>query len=152
MKRILYGTILLLFLIEMAFAVDYGNLSPRSGDNISPIDNVSPLSSLSARSAESIDIVEVVPADKDEYLVLLNTGKDDIVLMRWYLSVDGRLQMSLPRIDLLPDSRVVLHIGNGNESTKSEIYIGYSSPILEDAGNVSLMDETGNITIEKKYP
>ena len=43
MKRILYGTILLLFLIEIAFAVDYGNLSPvEAANNISPIDNVSP--------------------------------------------------------------------------------------------------------------
>lgn len=151
MKRILYGTVLFLFLIEIAFAVGYGNLSPVSGNNVSPIDNVSPMSNLSAKSAEAIDIVKVDPADKDEYLVLLNTGKDDIVLERWSLSV-GKMLLLLPRIELMPDSQVNLHIGNGNNSTKSEVYIGYTDPILEDAGNVSLVDETGKIAIEKKYP
>jgi len=34
----------------------------------------------------------------------------------------------------------------------TEVYIGYPGPVLDDAGNVSLVDETGGIIVEKKYP
>jgi hypothetical protein len=52
----------------------------------------------------------------------------------------------------VPNSEVELHIGNGNNSTDTKIYIGYPSPILDDAGNLSLIDESGRIMVEKKYP
>jgi len=52
----------------------------------------------------------------------------------------------------MPDSKVELHLGNGRNSTKTEIYIGYTGPVLEDAGNVSLVDEAGSVVVEKKYP
>jgi len=83
---------------------------------------------------------------------LHNRGKEGIVLERWSLSVGNRLLILLPRIELIPDSKVELHIGNGRNSTNTEVYIGYPGPVLDDAGNVSLVDETGGIIVEKKYP
>lgn len=169
MRRIIYGTILLILLIEMAFASGYGNVSPGriigitpvddlspaislAGNGVGPIDNVSPASGLVGKSTHIVEIVDVVASDKDEYLVLLNKGKEYSVLERWFLSVGEKILLSLPRIDLAPDSEVELHIGNGNNSTATKIYIGYSSPILDDAGNVSLLDESGRIVVEKRYP
>ena len=152
MKRIIYGTILMIILIEMAFASGYGNASPGRISDIAPIDNVSPASNTADKSIYAIEIVKIVPSDNDEYLVLLNKGMEDRVLERWFLSIEGKILLSLPRIDLVPNTEVELHIGNGNNSTATKIYIGYSSPILDDAGNVSLIDESGRIMVEKKYP
>ena len=151
MKRIIYGTILMIVLIEMAFASGYGNASPGRISDIAPIDPASPASDLAGKSTYSIEIVKIVPSDNDEYLVLLNKGMEDRVLERWFLSIEGKILLSLPRIDLVPNTEVELHIGNGNNSTATKIYIGYSSPILDDAGNVSLIDESGRIVAEKKY-
>ena len=152
MKRIIYGTILIIILIEMAFASGYGNASSGRISDIAPIDNVSPASNAAGKSIDAIEIVRIVPSDNDEYLVLQNKGMEDSVLERWFLSVDEKILLSLPRIDLVPNTEVELHIGNGNNSTATKIYIGYSSPILDDAGNVSLIDESGRIMVEKKYP
>ncbi|MGB3920437.1 hypothetical protein [Methanothrix sp.] len=152
MRRTLYGVLLFLFLIEIAFAVGYGNTSPGVGSNASPLDNASPDGSLYSKSARAIDIVDVFPADEDEYLLLHNRGKEGIVLESWSLSIGNRLFILLPRIELIPDSKVELHIGNGRNSTKTEVYIGYPGPVLDDAGNVSLVDDTGSIIVEKKYP
>jgi hypothetical protein len=152
MKRIIYGTILMIILIEMAFASGYGNASPARINGIIPIDNVSPASNTAGKSIDAIEIVKIVPSDNDEYLVLHNKGMEDSVLERWFISVDEKIILSLPRIHLAPNSEVELHIGNGNNSTATKIYIGYPSPILDDAGNVSLIDESGRIMVEKKYP
>ncbi|WP_348304060.1 hypothetical protein [Methanothrix sp.] len=152
MKRIIYGTVLIIILIEMAFASGYGNDSPGRISDIAPIDNVSPASNAASKSIYAIEIVKIVPSDNDEYLVLQNKGMEDSVLERWFISVDEKILLSLPRIYLGPNSEVELHIGNGNNSTATKIYIGYPSPILDDAGNVSLIDESGRTMVEKKYP
>ena len=152
MKRIIYGTVLMVIFIEMAFASGYENASPAGINGIIPIDNVSPASNTADKSIYAIEIVKIVPSDNDEYLVLQNKGMEDSVLERWFISVGGKILLSLPRIYLVPNSEVELHIGNGNNSTATKIYIGYPSPILDDAGNVSLIDESGRIMVEKKYP
>ena len=142
----------MIILIEMAFASGYGNAYPGRISDIAPIDNVSPASNAADKSIYAIEIVKIVPSDNDEYLVLQNKGMEDSVLERWFISVGGKILLSLPRIHLAPNSEVELHIGNGNNSTATKIYIGYPSPILYDIGNVSLIDESGRIVVEKKYP
>ena len=86
-----------------------------------------------------------------EYLVLLNRGVAIENATHWSLFIDGRMQLSLPSITLLPSTNITLHIGDGNQ-TDTDIYLGYTSPVLEDAGKVGLLDELGSPVIERKYP
>lgn len=151
MKSLIRKILLLSFLMGAALAIGYGYESPGSVDNVSPIDNVSPMSSHIVKSTETISIIEVVPADKDEYLILINKGKDDKNMTHWSLSIDGRMLLSLPPIIITPNTRVGLHIGDGN-STDTEIYLGYQSPVLGDTGRVGLLDENGSTVVEMEYP
>jgi competence protein ComEC len=88
----------------------------------------------------------------DEYIVLTNTGAEEIDLTGWRIEDDAGHSYTFPDgFTLAAGSSVIVHTGSGTD-TESDLYWGASSPIWNNDGDtVIVRNSNGDVVREEVY-